>query len=115
MRPMASYSLRLLAARASALFLSATLCLPSAGEQPLNEITLKIQFLHYVAQYAVWPKPKDVYSPQEKRFVLGVLGENPFGAALQNYFRGKSVKNREFVIKCFKNVQEAKACQMLFI
>ena len=51
----------------------------------------------------------------EKRFVIGVLGENPFGDALEDYFRGKSVRKRAFVIKFFNSVEEVKDCQMLFI
>ena len=84
-----------------------------AHSEPLTESTAKIQFMHYVAQYAVWPK--EILGPQDKQFVLGVLGENPFGAALENYFKGKSVKAREFVIKYFKKVEDVKACQMLFV
>src|SRR5712672_47793 len=85
----------------------------ASTEQPIDQNTAKIQFMHYVAQYAVWPK--DALSSNDKQFVLGVLGENPFGDALQNYFKGKSVKTRAFVVKFFKTVEEIKACQMLFI
>ena len=81
--------------------------------ESLNESTAKIQFLHYVAQYAIWPK--EVLSPQDKQFVLGILGESPFGNALENYFKGKTVKTREFVIRYFKTIEEVKACHMLFI
>jgi uncharacterized protein DUF4154 len=84
-----------------------------AGGEVLNETTLKIQFLHYVAQYAVWPK--EALAPGDKQFVIGVLGENPFGEALENYFKGRSVKGRQFVIKFYKEVEEIKSCQILFI
>ncbi len=114
MRPAAFYSLRLLAGRAPALLASVILgCNATASAQPLNPSTAKIQFMHYVAQYAVWPK--DVLLPESKQFVLGVLGENPFGESLENYFRGKSVKNRTFVVKFCKDLEDAKSCQMLFI
>jgi len=114
MRRPALHSLKVLARGAGALFLCAILpWLAGANDLPLNEATAKIQFLHYVAQYAVWPK--EVLSSHDKQFVLGVLGENPFGDALENYFRGKSVKGRQFVIKYFKDVDEVKGCHMLFI
>ena len=38
-----------------------------------------------------------------------------FGPALENYFKGKKVKARAFVVKLFTSVDEVKACQMLFI
>src|SRR5438876_3794029 len=108
MRPAASYSLRLVAL---GVFLS---WFPCAGEPAINPNLAKIQFLHYVAQYAGWPK--DVLSSHNKEFVLGVLGENTFGEALEHYFKGKSVKSRGFVIKYFKTAEEAKgACHMLFV
>src|SRR5437667_9377194 len=47
----------------------------AGGEQPVDELTAKIQFMHYVAQYAIWPK--DALPPTDKQFVLGVLGNNP--------------------------------------
>jgi hypothetical protein len=81
--------------------------------EPLNESTAKIQFMHYVAQYSVWPK--DSLPANQRHFVLGVLGENPFGDALENYFKGKSVKGREFVVKFFTSAEQARGCQMLFI
>ena len=110
----AFYSLRVLTGRTAALLCGAILSYGSdASAQAANEATAKIQFIHYVAQYAIWPK--DVLAPQAKRFVLGVLGDNPFGDALEAYFKGKSVKGREFVVKFFKTVEEVKDCHMLFI
>ena len=69
--------------------------------------------MHYVAQYAVWPK--DALPPESRQFNLGVLGENPFGSALENYFKGKSVKGREFVVRLFNSVDDVRDCQMLFV
>jgi hypothetical protein len=88
-------------------------CTGASAQQPVDQATAKIQFMHYVAQYAVWPK--EAFASHNKEFVLGVLGDNPFGETLQNYFKGKSVKTRAFVVKFFKTVEEIKDCQMLFI
>jgi len=103
-----------LAGRVTAFLAGAlAICFPAAKGETVTESNAKIQFMHYVAQYAAWPK--EVLSARDRHFVLGVLGENPFGGALENYFKGKSVKGRDFVIKFFKTVEEAKECQMLFI
>jgi hypothetical protein len=91
---------------------SSILFLCAAGDV-LNEATAKIQFIHYVAQYAVWPK--EALAPGDKQFVIGVLGENPFGEALEDYFKSRTVKGRQFVVKIFKEVEEVKNCQILFI
>jgi hypothetical protein len=114
MRPAPHHSLRLLAGRAAALIVCAIVpWLSRASGQAMNEATAKIQFMHYVAQYAVWPA--EVLPATEKRFVIGILGENTFGEALEDYFRGKTVRKRAFVIRYFSSVEEVKDCQMLFI
>src|SRR5438105_7455949 len=114
MRRAPFHSWRLLGAQVAALLGGALLLwFFSAKGQAVSETTAKIQFMHYVAQYAVWPK--EVLTPNDKQFLLGVLGENPFGSALENYFKGKSVKGREFVVRFFKNTEEAKECHLLFI
>src|SRR5258707_2805558 len=114
MRPAPHHSLRLLAWRTAALIACAIWpWLPRASGQAMNEAMLKIQFMHYVAQYSAWPP--DVLPATEKRFVIGVLGENTFREALEDYFRGKTVRKRAFVIKFFNSVEEVKGCQMLFI
>jgi len=114
MRRAPFHSWGLLAGWAAALLAGVILpWLTCASGQAVNESTAKIQFMHYVAQYAAWPEK--VLSPHDKHFVLGVLGDNPFGDALESYFKGKSVKTRGLVIKFFKSVEEVKDCQMLFI
>ena len=92
---------------------AASILLSWAAGEVLNESTAKIQFLHYVAQYAVWPK--EVLAPGDKQFVIGVLGENPFGEALEDYFKSRTVKGRQFVVKIYKEVEDVRNCQILFI
>ena len=117
------YSLRLAIGLAAGVLAGAVLRWISCanGAEPVkDEAMLKIQFMHYVAQYAVWPK--EALSPNDRQFVLGVLGPNPFGEKLENYFKGKSVKGRPFLVKSFETVEEVlgslqtnQGCQMLFI
>lgn len=88
--------------------------LPGAARaDSISEATAKVQFIHYVAQYAAWPK--DALPPQQKQFILGVLGGSPFGDALETYFKGKSVKGRQIAIRYFNTAEEAKGCHILFI
>src|SRR5947199_7893290 len=120
MRPMPRCSLSSLGGPVAALLAAALLSwLSSAkGGEPGSEATLKIQFIHYVAQYAVWPT--NVLSSTDRQFALGILGQNPFGEALETYFRQKSVKGRQFALKFFpsldeESVDQIKTCHMLFV
>jgi len=107
-------TLRRRAGCAAGLLVAVLLGWPGAARaDSVSEATAKVQFIHYVAQYAVWPK--DALPPQHKQFILGVLGGSPFGDALERYFKGKSVKGREIVIRYFNTVEEAKGCHILFI
>jgi hypothetical protein len=46
---------------------------------------------------------------------IGVLGQDPFGPALDEVVKGKSYYGRSFEIRRFKPGQESSKCQILFI
>lgn len=79
---------------------------------PLTEYEIKVGLLYQFAVYTQWPK--EALPDGGSEFVLGIIGENPFGHAL-DFLRGKTVKSRKFVVKHFTSVQESSGCHMLFI
>ncbi len=44
-----------------------------------------------------------------------VLGHNPFGSALEEVIRGKSIEGRAFAFRQVAGAEEASACQILFV
>jgi hypothetical protein len=77
------------------------------------EYQVKAVFLFNFAQFVEWPPQsfEDAAAP----FVIGVLGTDPFGAALEGAVRGETLNGRSFVIERYRSVTEIRRCQILFI
>lgn len=93
------------------------------GQQPVaptpattlpNEYTVKAVFLYSFGRYVQWPERAfhDAKSP----FVIGVLGEDPFGDALNQIAAKKTVQGRPIVIARFATVDDYRgSCHILFV
>jgi hypothetical protein len=77
------------------------------------EYQVKAVFLFNFAQFVEWP-PQSFENPAAP-FVIGVLGTDPFGSALEGAVRGELLNGRSFVIEHYRNVTEIRRCQILFI
>jgi hypothetical protein len=82
--------------------------------QPVSrEYPLKAVFLLNFAQFTEWPT--NVFDGPDSPFVIGVLGDDPFGNVLDETVRGENWSGRKFVVQRFRRIEEAKNCQLLFI
>lgn len=81
--------------------------------RPPSEYRIKAAFLFNFAKFVEWP-PENFHDSTAP-FVIGVLGENPFGSDLEQTVRGKRVNERPFVVKFFSTPSEATNCHILFI
>jgi hypothetical protein len=77
-----------------------------------GENLVKAAFLYNFAKFVEWPD--DVFPDAQAPFVLCVLGEDPFGSALE-IMEQKTIKDRKFLIKRTENIEELKKCHMLFV
>ncbi len=50
--------------------------------QPLRQYRIKAAFLYNFAKFVEWPP--EAFDDEDSTLVLGVLGDDPFGAALQS-------------------------------
>jgi hypothetical protein len=85
----------------------------SAQESPPSEYRLKAAFLFNFAKFVEWPA--SAFADSTSPFVIGVLGENPFGSDLEQTVRGKVINERLLSIKLFRSPTEATNCHILFI
>jgi hypothetical protein len=77
-----------------------------------DEYQVEAVFLLHFTQFVEWPPPSgDTHAP----FVIGVLGRDPFGHALDEAVRGESVNGRPLVVKRFAGAADLGPCQILFI
>lgn len=87
--------------------------LAQAQEASPTEYQLKAAFLFNFVKYVDWPA--ESFAGPEAPFVIGVLGENPFGRELENTLRNKTIGGRPLVQKLVATVEDAKGCHVLFI
>src|ERR1700722_7874519 len=78
-----------------------------------DEYQVEAVFLLHFTQFVEWPAQAagDAHSP----FVIGVLGRDPFGSALDEAIRGETVNGRPLVVKRFAAAADLGPCQILFI
>jgi hypothetical protein len=78
-----------------------------------SEYQVKAVFLFNFAQFVEWPAR--AFPGPQAPFVIGVLGQDPFGSELDAVVRGETVDKRSLVIERYSNISELRDCHILFI
>jgi hypothetical protein len=78
-----------------------------------REYQIKAAFLYNFVQFVKWP-PSAFAGPQAP-FCIGVLGDDPFGSALDATVQGESINGRRFVVLRSSQLDDLEGCQMIFI
>lgn len=82
------------------------------GAEPQPEYQVKAVWLLNFARFVEWPA--DRFSSTDAPFVVGIVGEDPFGPHLESTFAGKTIKGRSFVIKRLDAEDDLKSCHLAF-
>jgi hypothetical protein len=77
----------------------------------INQV--KAVFLYNFTQFVTWPP--EAFADSKSPFVIGVLGNNPFGPYLEKVVEGETVSGRSIVIRYFSEADEVRNCHLLFI
>jgi hypothetical protein len=83
------------------------------GQNVSHEYPLKAVFLFNFAQFTDWPT--NAFDAPDSPLVIGVLGDDPFGALLDDAVRDETVNGRKFVVERYLHVEDIKTCHILFI
>ena len=105
-----------LAAKAALVaMLGVMLCTGQVSAEPakLTEYQVKAAYLFNFARFAEWPTNR--LGPPGEPLVIGVLGDDPFGAVLDKTVAGKTVNERPLVIRRLAPGDDLKQCHLLFI
>jgi hypothetical protein len=86
---------------------------PARGAPPSVEYQIKAVFLFNFAQFVEWP-PGAFRDPRAP-FVIGVLGEDPFGTYLDEAVRGEKIGERPLVVRRYRRGEDIADCNILFI
>ena len=114
----------LIGVMALVVWMAAAQSLMGASPQVSEEYQVKAAFLYNFVKFVEWPK--DRFSSDKDPIVLGVVGKDPFGEALDQVAQ-KPVKDRSLVVKHFVSAPSEQAdpvhpeleairrCHVLFI
>jgi hypothetical protein len=86
--------------------------LPAQPTSP-TEYEVKAAFLYNFAKFVEWPP--EATPKAGGSFVIGILGQDPFGKDLEDQFSGKSIQDKKVVFTQLSGLQEAAGCQVVFI
>lgn len=78
-----------------------------------EEYQVKAVFLFNFAQFVEWPAHS--FAGPEASFTMCVLGDDPFGAQLDEAIKGESVNGHPLTVQRYRSVSELGTCQILFI
>jgi hypothetical protein len=104
--------------RARRRFILAAACIALSGMHarpaaPAGEYQVKAAYLFNFGQFVEWPAA--AYASPTAPFVIGILGDDPFGNILDEVVRGESLKGHPLAIRRFRKPDEIADCNILFI
>ncbi len=97
------------------LALAAVLAWPqksSAQTALQREYEIKAAYLYNFINYIDWPA--ETLPPAGGTITIGIVGDNPFGEALEP-LNGKQVKGRTLAVKLNPSAKDLEQCQIIFI
>lgn len=78
-----------------------------------TEYEVKAVFLFNFVQFVKWPSTS--FSDASAPFVIGILGSDPFGKALENTIRGEIVEGRKLTLRRAQRVEDVTDCHVIYI
>jgi len=75
------------------------------------EYPVKAAYLYQFAHFVEWPGTEGTASP----FLIGVLGDDLFGGALDRAVARKAVGGRPLVVRRFRTPEELEECAIVFV
>jgi hypothetical protein len=78
-----------------------------------REYQIKAACLLNFAQFVEWPAA--AFAKPDSPIIIGVLGDDPFGDALESTFHDESIHGRPLVVRRSRELDDLKSCHLLFI
>jgi hypothetical protein len=91
----------------------ALLCLTLAALGQSSEYKLEAAYLCRLVDFVEWPT--NSFSSPDSPLVIGVLGRDPFGKALEEVATGQVSKGHPLKVRHFNSASEINDCKELFI
>src|SRR5258708_14000775 len=85
----------------------------SRAESTPTEYDVKAALLFNFGKFTDWPAGH--FAAVDSPFVIGVVGVDPFGAALDRAIAGKALAGHPVVVRRWKRDRDLAPCQILFV
>ena len=83
------------------------------GRQEVDEYELKSAIVYKLLLYATWPE--SAFAAKESPFVIGIVGKDPLGKAIDAIAQTKTAQNRRIELRRFEKVSDVGDCHLLFV
>ena len=83
------------------------------GQEKPGEYQVKAAYLYNFGRFVEWPAK--LTTTNTGPFTICVLGEDPFGPALDTTLAGETIGNQKVAARRISSLQESVNCQILFI
>lgn len=94
----------------------AMVCLTTGSASVLSvtrEAQLKGVLLYNLPQFVEWPQ--NAFDAPDSPIVLGILGKDPFGPALDEIIQDELVQGRRIQVERYQTVADVRRCHILFL
>jgi hypothetical protein len=81
--------------------------------KPAAEYQVKAIFLYNFTQFIDWPQT--AFKNTDDPFVIGIIGDDPFGDYLDEAVAGEKIGSHPIAIKRFHDIKHAASCHILYI
>ena len=85
----------------------------TAQTPSVHEYQVKAVMLFNFAHFVEWPPA--AFADLEAPLIIGVLGEDPFGTAIDEAVRGERVGLRPLLVRRYRHLEDLGPCHVLFI
>ncbi|MFT5092122.1 MAG: hypothetical protein ACI8P0_003114 [Planctomycetaceae bacterium] len=80
---------------------------------PESECKVKYVYLYSFGLLTKWPD--ETFERTDNAFVIGVLGDKPYGGILDAIAKRKKIDKRRIVVRRFKTIEEYRPCHILYV
>jgi len=78
-----------------------------------TEDQVEAVFVFNFSHFVEWPP--DAFDSPSDPFIIGILGNDPFGAHLDQVVQGEQINGHPLRVQRFRSIADIKRCQILFI
>ena len=86
---------------------------PTIAAEVRRPEEVKAAFLFNFAQFVEWPS--NAFASAQSPFVIGIVGEDPFGQVLESIVTGETVRGRPLQIRRFRRPRDIIGCHILYL